>query len=261
MAVWIKSKRMPLTPATATPARYSVSWVIYFFFSVLTVGGPLTLMVAPLFFLGLIFPPARSWSDVLLERAARLLMDIQPWIHVQTNFDEISTTSRPGLLVVSNHRSYLDAFLILSRVRGVRILARKSLLWCFPLAPMLFMTKQVLVPRGDAGAYLRAMETIRRRLRQGEIVHVFPEMTRCEPGMKGSGNFSAAPFLAAIQEKATIIPLVFSGTDNAWPKGILGLNSRSKTRVTKLEAIIFGQFTSANELRNEVKRRIDEALT
>lgn len=225
------------------------------------IGVPFTLFITlPTYALGLLFPSVQRFGELLLVQWVGILMWVQPWFRLETDLGVVDWRPRPGVLLVSNHRSHLDVFILLSHVRGVRILARKSLLYVLPLAPMLFMTKQILVPRGNVSAYLKAMETIRERLRRGETVHVFPEMTRCEPGARETRNFSAAAFLAAIQEKATIIPIVIQGTDTAWPKGVFGINSKAKITVTKLEPITHDQFGSANELRNEVKRRIDEVL-
>ncbi len=225
------------------------------------IGVPFTLLITvPTYLAGQVFTPAQRLGERLMVKWVRILMWVQPWFHLKTNLGDVDHKGRPGVLLVSNHRSHLDVFVLLANIRGVRILARRSLLYVLPLAPMLLMTKQILVPRGNASAYLKAMEEIRVRLRRGETVHVFPEMTRCEPGARLTRNFSAAAFLAAIQEKATIVPIVFQGTDSVWPKGVLGINSSAKITVTQLEPITHDQFPSANELRNEVKRRIDQVI-
>jgi 1-acyl-sn-glycerol-3-phosphate acyltransferase len=239
----------------ASDSEYSFLWVLYFLLVVVIIGIPTCAVTIPLMLLGRLLPSVQRFAEVFFAGAVKLMFIVEPWLKLETSFPE----PRPGTLMVSNHRSHLDVFVLLAKVPGVHVLARQSLLWCLPIAPMLIVTRQILVKRGDPSAYLKAMDRIRERLKKGEIVHVFPEMTRCEPGSKGTRNFSSAAFLAAIQAGASIVPVVFHNTDEAWPKGRLSMKP-TRLRVEMLPKLNVGVGASANDVRNEARRAINEAL-
>ena len=243
----------------APDSEYSFLRIAYFFTSIIVLGAPIwAFLVIPLMVIGLIVPGAQRLAELIFAWAVRFMLGLQPWLTRDIVLPDPYNGKRPGTLIVSNHRSHLDVVMLLGYVTSVRILARKSLLWVLPIAPMILLTRQILVPRGDAGAYLRAMETIRKRLRKGETVHVFPEMTRCEPGFKGTRSFSSAAFLAAMQEGATIVPVVFHNTDAAWPKNRLGLRPTT-LRIQTLPALEVGSL-SASQVRDLARAKINEAL-
>jgi 1-acyl-sn-glycerol-3-phosphate acyltransferase len=187
-------------------------------------------------------------------------MRIQPWFAGTIAVSNRDLPAFGGCLTVSNHRSHLDAFILLSHIQGVRILSRKSLFRIPFLGWMMRAMRQIPVESGNVESFVSAMDRVREWIEQGERVHVFPEMTRCPPGMRGTQEFIAAPFHAAIKAHAAVFPIVFLGTDDVWPKGSFSLSFRRKVEARLLDPILPGQFTSAAELRSEARRRIDEAL-
>ena len=199
------------------------------------------------------------------------LLSIQPWMKADIKIDlsglrksAIEATpgadlTPTGALIVSNHRSHLDAFILLSRIPGLRILAKSTLFYVPGLGPMMWGSQQIPVER-KIDAFFKAMNLVRSRLQGGNFVHIFPEMTRCEPGHKGTRQFSSLPFLIAIQQKVPILPIVFVGTDDVWPKSRFGLAFRKPMRAISLPIVNPENFSSAESLRTEVRRRINEAL-
>ncbi len=122
------------------------------------------------------------------------------------------------------------------------------------------VSRQIPVYERGVDSYLLAMEIVRQRLRNGETVHVFPEMTRCPKGFSGTKDFSTMPFHIARQEGIPILPIVFKGTDEVWPRGQIGLNFRRPVYGAMLETVEPSEFESAQELKSEVQRRIGVAL-
>jgi 1-acyl-sn-glycerol-3-phosphate acyltransferase len=165
-----------------------------------------------------------------------------------------------GFLLVSNHRSHLDAFILLSKIRGIKIMARRSLFSLPGIGTIMSVSRQIPVEEQGMGSYLLAMETVRKRLRGGETVHVFPEMTRCPHGFVGTLDFSPMPFHIARQEGIPILPIVFKGTDSVWPRGEMGLKFRRPVVGNMLDQVDPKQFNSTLDLKIEVQRRIAEAL-
>ena len=233
-------------------------WLIYFALTLCLVGSLLAYgVVVPLFLLGIVFPKATKWAEFVLCRGIRLLMMLQPWFKAEINF---VLPSGGKVLLVSNHRSHLDAFILLSQFCGIKILAKKSL-FSFPgIGFIMRISKQIPLKGSEVDLFLSSLEVVRGRLKMGELVHVFPELTRCEEGFIGTREFSVAPFRIAFQEKCSVLPIIFKGTDSAWAKGELGLRFR-RLVISKSLAVIDSQdFTSAFELRDEVQSRMRQAL-
>lgn len=234
-------------------------WLFYFLLSIIVIGFTLAALVFfPCQFLARWWRAAGRVPDWILQKGIRFLMLVQPWFKAEV---DIRLPAGPGgVLIVSNHRSILDVFILLSRVRGIRIMARSGLYKVPFLALMMRATRQIRVEKGHLDSWVKSLDHVRDSLRKGETVHIFPEMTRCQPGEAGVRNFVAAPFLVAIQSQATVVPLVFKDTDRAWPKGSTGLRFRAPVAVRSLEPLRAADFASAEELRQTVRSQIAEAL-
>lgn len=232
-------------------------WLSYFILSLATLGLLFAFVLGtPLYLLGRWHRPSRVLADRFIRRGGQSLFAVQPWFNA-----DIKLPRQPGrMLIVSNHRSHLDAFILLSRIVGIRILAKDSLFRVPFLGIMMRLMDQIPVRSGHIESYFAAMDVVRERLRGGETVHVFPELTRCERGMKGVRNFSLLPFQVAIQEKVSVLPVVFKGTDSAWGKGQKRIHFRAPIRAHALEPIDASSFSSAQELKNVVQSRIEQAL-
>lgn len=124
--------------------------------------------------------------------------------------------SEGGVLLVSNHQSYLDPVLVGVRLkRPLSYLAKSELFRFGPFAWLIralgaFPVKQ---GAGDVGAM---KETI-ARLQEGRALNIFPEGSRTEDGEllpieKGVG-------LVIRKAKVPVVPVVIHGSYDAWPKG------------------------------------------
>jgi 1-acyl-sn-glycerol-3-phosphate acyltransferase len=116
------------------------------------------------------------------------------------------------VLVVANHRSFLDPFLL-------------GLLFP-PSRPVCFMGKAELFARPRAGWFIsrlgcfpvrrgesdpEALETARQMLLRGGVLAVFPEGTRLRHG--GLGKPKRGAFRTALQTGATVLPVCVIGAD------------------------------------------------
>lgn len=235
--------------------------VFYFLFSIAFLGFFVAYVAStPLYLLARFRPSLRAKADGVMCRGVGLLLRVQWWLKYQVQIDLPQLPREKGILLVSNHRSHLDVFMLLAHVSGIRVLAKSTLFLVPGLGFMMRMTRQIPVQRGQAGAFLAAMDEVKKRLRQREVIHIFPEMTRCQEGYHGVLPFALAPFHAAIQENVTILPLVVQGTDEYWPKGFLGLKRGSQIRVRSLQPVKTSDFDNAEALKNHVYRQIQEAL-
>ena len=125
---------------------------------------------------------------------------------------------------------------------------------------MMYLSKQIPAARGEITSLSRAVERATDMVHSGERVLIFPEMTRCEPGFKGTQAFSLLPFQAAFKAKLLIVPIVFKRTDEVWPKGENEIHFDVKVSVKSLETIDSAQFPSVLELKDFVQAKINQEL-
>jgi 1-acyl-sn-glycerol-3-phosphate acyltransferase len=243
-------------------------WFAYLVTSSLGLGFAMGITAYwPPLLISLGFPRFRRYSDAVLQTVIAALLDLQPWLSFDYQaFDralsELNRDRKTGVLLVSNHRSHLDTFLLLSRVRGIRVLAKRGLFFVPFLGFIMWTSRQIPVRRKNLKAFVSAMDTIADRLRAGEIVHVFPEMTRSPPEFRGVAPFNAAPFLVAMKVGVPIFPIAVRGTGETWPKGSFSLKPGTTVRLLPLASIPatrFSDFAGAKELAEFCRLEIESA--
>jgi 1-acyl-sn-glycerol-3-phosphate acyltransferase len=108
----------------STSVRRSLFWQIYFLLSIVVIGAVGAYIIgAPLYLLGRRFIWARRLAERINVKAIGFMMRSQPWYDIDAKlerFEKATLEDRP-LLLVSNHRSNLDSFVLLSLIRGVHI--------------------------------------------------------------------------------------------------------------------------------------------
>lgn len=155
-----------------------------------------------------------------------------------------------GVLLVSNHQSYLDPPLLGAGLpRMMNSMARKSLFRFRPFAWLIRSYNAFPVDR--EGSALGGIKETLRRLKQGEVVLVFPEGARTLDG-------EIAPFLPgfaalAVRSGAAILPAAMEGAYDAWPRG------RSLPRFRCIH-VHFGVPMLPEEIRQYDERALIEEL-
>ncbi len=142
-------------------------------------------------------------------------------LHVsgQTNIPK-----RGGVLMVSNHQSFLDPWLVgIAPSRQIHYMARDTLfnknggIGGF-LHYLLELWNAFPVKRGSAD--LTSIRTAVERLNAGYVLNIFPEGTRTEDGTIGA----IAPGLSLILSRCkaepppVILPTIIDGAFEAWPR-------------------------------------------
>lgn len=152
---------------------------------------------------------ARPWlywpARAVLEPLARTVL----WARVVGGRRHIP--ARGPLVVVANHRSFLDPFLLCGLFpRPIAHLAKAELFGHPVVAWLLVRAGAFPVRRGGADPDARA--TALALLRGGGIVVVFPEGTRTRPGPLGSPHSGAA--WLALETGAPLLPVAVHGTED-----------------------------------------------
>lgn len=239
-------------------------WFIYLVAAIVLVGLPGCTVCVPFILLGRLWRPLQNQMGRIASFLIRCMFSLnRVWLNadIKLNLPKGLGSNNHPYLIVSNHRSHLDAFFLLSYIPNVRLLAKLQLFFVPFLGVMMWVLRQIPVKSKSLESYFAALEVARRGLKAGDVIHIFPESTRCDMGYKGVQRFNPGAFQLAMQEKVKIIPLVFANTDRAWPKGKLRLSFRQKVVVESLTIIDPAQFTSIQALLETTKARIEDSLS
>lgn len=159
-----------------------------------------------------------------------------------------------GVLVVSNHESFLDPVLVGTGVRrGMTYLARSSLFRNILFGTVIRSIDAIPIDREGLG--LAGIKESLRRLKRGGMVVIFPEGTRTPDGE--IQPFRAGFTMLAVRSKAAILPVAIEGAFQAWPRR-QKLPSRSTIHVRYGRPILPEEARQMNdeELLAEVERRV-----
>ncbi|MBS7262851.1 MAG: 1-acyl-sn-glycerol-3-phosphate acyltransferase [Eubacteriales bacterium] len=156
-----------------------------------------------------------------------------------------------AVMVVCNHIHLLDpALLVAHHPKPVSFMAKKEL-FASRFGNWLFGRMLGAVPVDRDGADVAAMKTLIRRLKNGEVVGVFPEGTRHRDGRMGEFHSGAA--LMALRTGATIQPVAYTRSIRLFRRTTLvvgqplDLSDLAGQRVTR-------------EMADEVTRRVRDAI-
>ncbi|BDG09176.1 lysophospholipid acyltransferase family protein [Anaeromyxobacter paludicola] len=118
-------------------------------------------------------------------------------------------------VVVSNHQSMLDIFLISHLPREMKWIGKESLFKIPWAGWMLRLSGDIPVKRGDAASGKEVMAKARRYLDRGMHVMIFPEGTRTRTGKLLP--FKSGAFRLAIEAGVPVLPIAVSGTAEGMP--------------------------------------------
>jgi 1-acyl-sn-glycerol-3-phosphate acyltransferase len=153
---------------------------------------------------------ARLWYE-LVRLMAALLFCVQGGVRA-TGRRHVPATG--GALVISNHQSHFDVFVLGMAVpRPLNYMARSSLFFP-PLGTLIRTVGGFAIRREGIGA--EGLKETLRRLRAGGIVVLFPEGTRSRDGELGP----LKPGIAALatRTRVPVVPTAIAGTFEAWPR-------------------------------------------
>ncbi len=159
---------------------------------------------------------------------------------------------RGGLLVVSNHQSFLDPMLVGMALPGpIAYLARRDLFRIAGFGQMIAALNAHPVTRG--GVDSEALKNILAMLQSGRTLLMFPEGTRSRDG--SLGRFKPGAAAVAIRCGVPVLPACVEGAYECWPR------TRALPRPGRV-AVAYGKplppsAESAEELTAKLRARIE----
>jgi len=167
--------------------------------------------------------------------------------------------ARGGVLLVSNHQSFMDPVLVtMALYREGNYMARDTLFENKWFRRLIVFLNAYPIKRGTAD--MVAIKETMRRLKEGRVVAAFPEGTRSRDGR--IGPMFAGLATVAKKVKAPIVPTLIDGMERAWPRHrkFPGLGNVVIEYGKPITAEEYADMTP-DELTEEIRRRIIEMQT
>jgi 1-acyl-sn-glycerol-3-phosphate acyltransferase len=169
----------------------------------------------------------------------------------------IGNPRRP-YVVVANHESYADVFLISRFPWEMKWLSKATFFRIPCLGWMMQMAGDVKLVRGNRDSTLDAVEACRDRLRKRTSVMIFPEGTRSKT--RELLPFKDGAFRLAIEMQTAILPIAVAGTRTCMAKGSFQFRP-ARAVAEALDPVDTSGLTLADlpALKDRVRTLIDDA--
>jgi len=162
------------------------------------------------------FDRGRYWPGFVFRRLCVVHSWLNPLWKFRTSGEKVTDPRRP-YVVVSNHESFADMFLISHLPWEMKWISKEHF-FRFPLVGwMMLMARDIKLVRGNKESIVSAMRGAHDRLDKKVSVMLFPEGTRTLDGELGL--FKDGAFRLAIETGNPILPLAVTGSREAMPKG------------------------------------------
>jgi 1-acyl-sn-glycerol-3-phosphate acyltransferase len=194
----------------------------------------------------------------LFHASAALAAKINPFWTFRI-LDDVRPDDRKPYVLVANHSSFTDVFLIASLPWEMTFLSKKSILQIPLLGWQMRIAGDVPIVRGDRESARGAMRQMRARLDRRISVILFPEGTRSPDGLLG--EFREGAFRLAIEAGVDVLPVAIAGAAGGLPKHSFVFRPATATLVVLAPEPTTGlSAADAPRLAAKVRERIAEAI-
>ena len=194
-----------------------------------------------------------------MRRYGRVVSAITPLWNFEVQGDAPPDISHRAYVVVSNHMSNADPFLLSWLPWDMQWISKDELFHLPLFGWLLQLSGDIGVKRGEGDSVRAMLARCRHALSHGLSLMIFPEGTRAKDG--GMGKFKDTAFQLAIEEGTPVLPIALSGTRPCMPKGAKFFG-RAHAIARVLEPIDTKGMTLADlpRLRDQARERIEAAV-
>jgi 1-acyl-sn-glycerol-3-phosphate acyltransferase len=160
-----------------------------------------------------------------LRRLGRWSTQLTPLWKFSVEGQAPSDIDRRGYVVVANHESTADPFLLSHLPWDMRWVAKESLFKPPIVGWTMRLARDIPLRRGDGDSVRQMVATCKETLASGLSVMLFPEGTRSKD--ENLLPFKDGAFQLAIETGAPVLPLALHGTHACKPKGSIWLREAS----------------------------------
>ena len=203
------------------------------------------------------FDPGRYHAGRTFRLLGVLAVKLNPLWKFTTSGHRVTDPRRP-YMVVSNHESYADIFLISHLPWEMKWMSKDTIFRIPCMGWMMRMAGDIPLSRARRESRDAAMRGARDRLEKRASVMIFPEGTRSRRGELLP--FFDGAFRLAVEAGVPVLPLAVAGTTHAMAKGTFRfMPARAEVRV--LPPVETAGLTVADvpALRERVRGMIDDA--
>lgn len=195
-----------------------------------------------------------------LRRLARTTTRLSPLWRMSIEGRAPDDIAHRAYVVVANHESNLDPFLLAHLPWDMRWVAKHELFRIPVIGALLRLSGDIPVRRGDGDSVRSMLAGCRETLGRGLSVMIFPEGTRAREGRLGV--FKDGAFRLAIESRVPVLPIAIDGTRHCLPAGSWRLGD-ARARALVLEPIATEGLGPEDVawLRDQARSRIAAALS
>jgi 1-acyl-sn-glycerol-3-phosphate acyltransferase len=203
--------------------------------------------------------PTHRVQGQWVRRLGRAASNLTPLWKFSTDGLPPADIGRKPYVVIANHESQADPFLLSHLPWDMRWIAKESLFKPPVVGWILTMGGDIPLRRGERGSVEKMFDECRETLRNGMSVMIFPEGTRSKDGTLLP--FKDGAFQMAIEAGVPILPVALSGTKDCMPKGSAWLGeAHAKARVLAPIATQGLTLEDVPRLREQARTTIGEAV-
>lgn len=178
--------------------------------------------------------PGKRLRGRWMRRFGRVTSRLTPIWRFSVEGEGPKDILRRGYVVVSNHQSTADPFLLSFLPWDMRWVSKESIFKLPVIGWLMKLGGDIPLRRGEADSVVQMFAACRETLAAGNCVMIFPEGTRSPDGKLLP--FKPGAFQLAIEAQAPILPVVLTGTHACRPKGSLWFGE-AKAVVRVLEPV------------------------
>ena len=183
-------------------------------------------------------------NRMLYKYSINLLNIVKAHLNISGK-ENINIKSNKKYIVMSNHSSHYDIFILFYLFRGdIRMIAKKELFDIPLLGRAMKSANTIPLDRKNVKQAMRDLEYAKKILEKNNVIWISPEGGRKKRHERK--NLKKGGFIMAMQSNANIIPIFISGSDKILPPNTWDFSTNQEVDVKIMPEIDTSKFSISN---------------